>query len=112
MPDESDRRHARRFIMTLPLRVLRRGVHHSELHAQTRDISYRGLYFLTDTRFEPNREIEFVITLPRQVAQSSDVDIHCHGQVLRVESGPNGQIGVAARIERYEFMPVSGASAA
>lgn len=110
MPDESDRRHARRFIMTLPMRVLRRGAHSSELRAQTRDISYRGLYFLTPTRFELDGEIEFVITLPRQIAQSSDVDIHCHGQVVRVESGPNGQVGVAAKIERYEFIPLPGAS--
>ena len=112
MPDESDRRQARRFIMTLPMRVLRRGAHSSELHAQTRDISYRGLYFLTETRLEPDHEIEFVITLPRLMEQSSDVDIHCFGQIVRVEPSPNGQLGVAAKIERYEFMPVPSASAA
>jgi hypothetical protein len=112
MTDESDRRQARRFVMRLPLRVLAQNSHNSELQAQTRDISYQGLYFLTEARLEPEHEIEFVITLPRQIPQSGEVDIHCHGQIVRVEPGPDGQVGIAAKIERYEFMPVPAASAA
>ena len=46
MGDGAERREARRFTMTLPLRVF---PHESsvELKAQTRDVSYRGLYFVT-----------------------------------------------------------------
>ena len=70
MGDGADRREARRFTMSLPMRVLPREAKGHELDAHTRDVSYRGLYFLADANFEVGSEIEFVITLPQQVTQS------------------------------------------
>jgi hypothetical protein len=111
MSDGADRREARRFNMTLPLRVLPHEPHGSELTAQTRDVSYRGLYFLAETNFPVGSEIEFVITLPEQVTQSGDVNIRCLGQIVRVEPTSNGRLGIAAKIERYEFMPAAATAA-
>jgi c-di-GMP-binding flagellar brake protein YcgR len=111
MGDGSERRVARRFTMSLPLRVLAREPRNSELRAQTRDVSYQGLYFLAEEPFEVGTEIEFVITLPQQVAQTGDVDIRCRGQIVRVESTSNGRLGVAAQIERYEFLPATASAA-
>src|SRR6266581_3610411 len=85
MSDGAERREARRFTMNLPMRVLPRESKGHELDAQTRDVSYRGLYFLTDANFEIGNEIEFVITLPQQVTQSGDVNIRCLGKVVRIE---------------------------
>jgi hypothetical protein len=104
MPDGADRREARRFNMTLPLRLLPTDSNSPELQAQTRDVSYRGLYFLAAAQFKLGSVIEFVITLPEQVTRSSDVNIRCHGQVVRVEPTQNGRMGVAAKIDRYEFL--------
>ena len=104
MSEGVDRRTARRFNMTLPLRVLSRDSQALEFKAQTRDVSYRGLYFLAEHQFKIGNTIDFVITLPEQVTRSSDVNIRCQGQVIRVESNGNGTTGVAARIERYEFL--------
>jgi len=64
----ADRREARRFTMSLPMRVSPRPKGR-ELDAHTRDVSYRGLYFVADADFEVGSEIEFVITLPQQVTQ-------------------------------------------
>jgi hypothetical protein len=111
MSDGADRREARRFNMTLPLRVLPHEPHGHELAAQTRDVSYRGLYFLAETKFAIGSEIEFVITLPEQVTQSNDVNIRCLGQIVRVEPTSNGRMGIAAKIERYEFMPAAASAA-
>jgi hypothetical protein len=111
MGDGSERRVARRFTMSLPLRVLPREPRSSELRAQTRDVSYQGLYFLAEANFEVGSEIEFVITLPQQVALTGDVDIRCRGQIVRVESVSNGRMGVAAKIERYEFLPAAASAA-
>ena len=86
MADGSERRVARRFTMSLPLRVLPREARTSELRTQTRDVSYQGLYFLAEAQFEVGTEIEFVLTLPKQIAQSTEVDIRCRGQIVRVES--------------------------
>ena len=111
MADGADRREARRFTMSLPMRVLARDAHSAELKAQTRDVSYRGLYFLSEARFEVGNEIEFVLTLPQHISRNGEVDIRCHGQVIRVETASNGNRGIAAKIERYEFMPAAANAA-
>lgn len=104
MSDGADRREARRFNMTLPMRVLGRDAQSPEFIAHTRDVSYRGLYFLAEAEFKLGVPIEFVITLPEQVTRSADVNIRCHGQIVRVEPTNNGKTGVAAKIDRYEFL--------
>ena len=111
MGDLSDRREARRFVMTLPVRVLAHDVSSPELKAHTRDVSYRGLYFLSEARFENGTEIDFILTLPQQMISAGDVNIRCHGKVVRVESTDNGRIGIAAQIERYEFVPIRASAA-
>lgn len=111
MADGAERREARRFTMSLPLRVLPREEKGREVDASTRDVSYRGLYFLADASFSVGNEIEFVITLPQQVTQSGDVNIRCLGQVVRIEPSDNGRVGIAAKIARYEFMPATANAA-
>lgn len=109
MSDTSDRREARRFNMSLPLRVLPRETEGHEMNAHTRDLSYRGLYFVADEDFEVGSEITFVLTLPQQVTQAVDVNIHCQGTIVRVETAENGHVGIAAKIGRYEFLPAAAA---
>lgn len=111
MGDLSDRREARRFTMTLPVRVLAREANSPELKAHTRDVSYRGLYFLSDSRFEDGSEVDFILTLPQQMISAGDVHIRCHGRIVRVELTENGNVGVAVKIERYEFVPVRATAA-
>jgi hypothetical protein len=111
MADGAERREARRFMMSLPVRVLPREAHSSELRALTRDVSYRGLYFLAEAPFEVGSEFEFVLTLPQQISQTGYVDIRCHGQVVRVDSHNNGRAGIAAKIQRYEFVPATATAA-
>jgi PilZ domain len=111
MGDLSDRREARRFVMTLPVRVLAHDANSPELKAHTRDVSYRGLYFLSEARFENGSEIDFILTLPQQMISAGDVNIRCHGKVVRVESTDNGRTGIAAQIERYEFVPIRASAA-
>lgn len=92
--------------MALPITLRKAGAKGGELKAETRDVSFRGLYFTTDNGVEVGTAIEFVITLPKQITLATDVHIHCTGSVVRVE--PNeGRTGVAAQIDRYEFLPQS-----
>jgi|SRR2546423_1068559 len=111
MADGADRREARRFTMSLPMRVLPREAQSREVQGHTRDVSYRGLFFLVEGHFEVGNEIEFVLTLPQRISELSDVDIRCRGQIVRIESSSNGHLGVAARIERYEFLPAAATAA-
>jgi hypothetical protein len=105
--ESTERRAQQRFTLTLPLTVRSNGpAGLVERTAHTRDISFRGLYFISDEQYMPGVPIEFVLTLPKEITQAGDVSIRCYGQVVRVE--PNAtKNGVAARIERYEFLPTA-----
>jgi hypothetical protein len=111
MGDGAERREARRFTMSLPMRVFPCESRGRELDAHMRDVSYRGLYFLAEADFKVGSEIEFVITLPQQVTQSSDVNIRCSGEIVRIEPVENGRVGIAAKIARYEFVPAAATAA-
>ena len=112
MPEGVDRRQARRFSMSLPMRVLPREARSNELRANTRDVSYRGLYFLSETKFDVGSQIDFIIKLPEPVSATGVVDIRCTGRVVRGEPGRNGTSGIAAKIERYEFLPINASATA
>ncbi len=104
MANDSERRASRRFTMSLPLTVRSNGPAGTlEKQGETRDVSFRGLFFNTDGDFQPGTQIEFVLTLPKEITQAGDVNIRCYGQVLRVESSQQSH-GIAARIDRYEFL--------
>jgi hypothetical protein len=92
--------------MALPMTLRKPGSTKDELQAETRDVSFRGLYFTTDKELEVGSQIEFVLTLPKQITLATDVHIHCNGMVVRVEPH-QGRTGVAAQIDRYEFLPQS-----
>ena len=99
-----ERRASRRFTMALPITVRNPGEGRSEREGETRDVSFRGLYFLSGTDFEVGAKIEFVLTLPKEITLATDVQIRCSGIVLRVEPQAE-KAGIAARIEKYEFLP-------
>jgi hypothetical protein len=107
MDTAKERRAARRFSMMLPLKVrFSEEDDVLERQGETRDVSFRGLYFMIEARVEAGTPIEFVLTLPQQITLAGDVHIRCYARVLRVEP-LDGRRGVAARIDRYEFLPAS-----
>jgi hypothetical protein len=103
-----ERRTARRFSMALPMKVrFDAGAQtYVEQTGETRDVSFRGLYFTSPAPLQADASIEFVLTLPQQITLAGDVHIRCYARVLRVDSVA-GRQGVAARIDRYEFLPAS-----
>jgi PilZ domain-containing protein len=105
MESAVERRSARRFTMSLPV-IVRFASEDGPVERQgsTRDVSFRGLYFLTEDPLEAGSLIEFVLTLPGEITLAGDVHIRCFGRVVRVEP-QTVHCGIAARIERYEFLP-------
>ena len=97
-----EKRSSLRYTMALPLSI--RGGKTAELQAETRDVSFRGLYFTVSSGLEVGSQIDFVLTLPKKITLATDVHIRCTGLILRVEPH-EGRTGVAAQIERYEFLP-------
>lgn len=102
--------------MNLPVEVSVPSVEKSQAApAKTRDVSFRGLYFIVDRDFQAGSPVEFVLTLPKEITLTDDVRVQCVGRVVRVErieagkyesGGANGGwVGVAAVIEQYDFLP-------
>jgi PilZ domain len=107
MDNAVERRAARRFSMMLPLTVrFSKDDDLIEKQGETRDVSFRGLYFTTEGMLEAGASIEFVLTLPQQITLAGDVHIRCYARVLRVDPQKSHR-GVAARIDRYEFLPAA-----
>ncbi|HVZ59292.1 MAG TPA: PilZ domain-containing protein [Terriglobales bacterium] len=99
---QREQRSTRRFSLRLPVTVK---VESSEKSAQTRDVSARGICFYMDAGVKEGSEIEFTLTLPPEITLTESIRVHCKGKVVRVENeAPGGRVGIAAVIERYEFL--------
>ena len=96
-----EKRRAHRFPMSLPLLMARP---EGEETVSTRDVSSGGVYFEVEEAPQTGSKLEFVITLPTEITLTGPVQIRCIGKVVRVDRGTGGQIGVAATIDRYEFL--------
>lgn len=102
-----ERRAAQRFDMRLPVIVrAEAGAARAEVVAETRDVSSRGLYFIVERDLTLGSPLEAVLTLPAEVTRMGPVRIRCQGRIVRVEEKPTaeGKIGIAAAIDRYEFL--------
>ncbi len=102
----SDKRRARRFPMTLPVAIKVEEITGEENPGHTRNVSSSGVYFEFSSPIDIGTPLEFVLTLPEQITKGSAVRIKCVGRVIRVDrsSADVESIGVAATIERYEFL--------
>lgn len=77
----------------------------AESAAHTRDVSFRGLYFVVDRELAVGSSVEFVMTLPKEVTLADDVRLRCSGRIVRIEApSETGRWGVAAQIDAYEFL--------
>ena len=99
-----NRRTAQRFDLHLPLRVRTPDAPAGEKVVETRDVSHRGVFFWFDRTLEPGSEFEFVMVLPKEITGAINVQVKCLGKVIRTIPQEGSRIGVAAMIERYEFI--------
>ncbi len=77
-----------------------------ERKCATRDISTGGLFFYSDTGVQAGSRIEIVMILPPEVTGGEAQWVCCQAKVQRVEKpAAGGQYGIAANIERLEFLP-------
>lgn len=102
---QKERRSSRRFQMKLPLKV--RWTNEAlpaEASTETHEVSSRGLYFFLPKDLKNGSPIEIVMTLPHEVTLAGPVRVRCLGHVVRTDAQRDQDIGVAAAIERYEFL--------
>jgi hypothetical protein len=102
-----ERRNARRYDLSLPVMVRIPAELTDLQEGKTRDISTRGLYFLTEQDLQAGSELDITLTLPSEITHGSEVFVRAAGKVVRVERRSEPQdmrIGVAAVIERYDII--------
>jgi hypothetical protein len=91
--------------MTLPVALKIEEINGHEKTVQTRNVSSSGVYFEFAAPLDVGTALEFVLTLPEQITKGNAVRIKCVGKVVRVDPNKQeGSLGVAATIERYEFL--------
>ena len=83
----------------------------------TQDLSSRGVFFFTELPLADGMEIELTLRMPSEITLGENMPVRCKGHVLRTlrpvgqsvpdSAQPNGaetKIGVALRIENYDYL--------
>ena len=90
---DTERRQTRRYLMDVPMRV-------GNDEGRTRDMSSRGVYFLSNKPIEMGASVELDVTLTNACAQGP-VTLHVRGRVTRVDQLED-ELGLAVEIESWD----------
>ncbi len=113
-----ERRAGQRFPYLLPLSVRQPGTS-LEGVGFTQDLSSRGVFFFTSAALTEGSEIELTLRMPSEITLGESMPVRCRGHILRVvrpasssDSSAEPKIGVAVRLEGYEYLSESAQSSA
>lgn len=70
--------------------------------AVTRDVSWAGIYFLTDQSFVEGEDLNFSLDLAYALPGKT-IKLDCQGEVVRIEQ-LGEKIGVAAKINDFQYL--------
>jgi len=111
-PVRVERRVGQRFPYLLPLSLRAGSI---EGVGFTQDLSSRGVFFFTDVPLSDGAEIELTLRMPSEITLGENMPVRCRGRILRLTrpTGPvqnasaraETKIGVAVRLECYEYLP-------
>jgi len=100
----ADRRAARRYELSLPIRVWLTAVDSVSLNiGRTYDISTSGVYFILGRMISLGTALGFIVTLPAKLTGEADLFIRGAGKVSRVDEDRENDFGIAVVVERYEI---------
>lgn len=104
MASNRERRKLGRLRLEVLLRILLPGASQSA-HAETRNLSARGIFFHTQAQVEPGQNLECVLILPEKLTlAAAPMLVGCKGKVVRINRDlPHETIGVAVEISSYDF---------
>ncbi len=70
--------------------------------AVTRDISWAGIYFLTEQSFTEGGDLNFSLDLSYALP-GKPIKLDCQGKVIRVEQHGK-KFGIAAKIDNFQYL--------
>ena len=102
----TERRSRKRYPLKLPLSVRPTGISApGEILTECRDVSSQGVYFFLEEPLNSGAQLEIMLTLPPEITRGNPVRVRCEARVQRTENIKEGRVGIAAKIERYRFLP-------
>ena len=102
----TERRSTKRFPLKLALAVRPSGVRTAEeIVTECRDVSSHGVFFFLQESLESGSPLDIVLTLPSEITRAEPIRVRCEARVQRTEPAGEGRVGIAAKIERYRFLP-------
>jgi hypothetical protein len=126
-PVQHERRVGQRFPYLLPLFV-RQADNGAEGAGFTQDLSSCGVLFFTDVPLRQGAEVEITLRMPSEITLGESMPVRCRGRILRIIRPSAGlmpdasgetraqtaqtqtKIGVAVRLEGYEYLNESSES--
>ena len=76
-----------------------------EISTQSKDVSSHGVYFFLEQPIRSGTPLEIMLVLPEAITQGEPIRVRCEARVQRTENAGAGRVGIAAKIERYRFLP-------
>lgn len=100
----AERRKARRVALQIPVRVRPWESAIPEQKVECLNISERGLYFASGTRFNAGERLELVLKMPEDIVGQENSSWLCVGQVVRTHALDSSSLalGVAVAFEPYQ----------
>jgi len=111
-----ERRVGQRFPFVIPV-SLRQLTDSTESVGFTQDLSSRGVFFFCDAPLTVGSRIELTLRMPSEITLGESMPVRCKGRVLRIvrpiaprvidpsTGTAQTKVGVAARLEEYEYLP-------
>jgi PilZ domain len=97
-----ERRSRERVPLRVPVKVRHEGDEHEAL---TRDLSSTGIFLYSETGMKEGSKLELVIMLPPGLGLGPGGWTLCEASVVRVEEFEGKGMGVAATLDRIDFLP-------
>ena len=98
----TERRSGQRLPVSVPVKVRHQGSEHQGL---TRDLSSSGIFLYSESGMKAGSKLELVIMLPPGMGLGPGGWTLCQASVVRVEESDGKGMGVAATIDRIDFLP-------
>ncbi len=95
MDNHSEKRVSQRIEVEVPV-ALDHGM------ATTRDISWSGIYFLTDQYFAAGKDLNFTLDLTHALP-GKPIQLECQATIIRTEE-IGDKLGVAAKICDFQYL--------
>jgi hypothetical protein len=98
----TDRRSGGRLPVRVPIKVRHNGSEHEGI---TRDLSSSGIFLYSESGMKPGSKLELVVMLPPGLGLGPGGWTLCQASVVRIEQSDGKGIGIAATLDRVEFVP-------